>query len=428
MRRTLTASLVGVAAADHWAVIMAGSNTYGNYRHQADACHAYQIAKKNGVPESNIILLAYDDIANSSRNPFPGKIFNKPNGEDVYAGCKINYKGKDVTKDNFLKVLKGDTSAPGPVLKSTKNDRVFVYFADHGGVGILGVPTGAAGGYIHAQDVNNALNTLHSKGGFKELLFYIEACESGSIFQNLLKTPNVFAVTAANAHQPSYGFYCPPMDKVQGKSVGSCLGDEFSIRWLEDADVANFKSETVNQQVSKVTSEVKKSHVSKFGDSSRIGSEVIGDFEGAEVSRTMNVSLAKPADFSNSAVNSRDVEVHLAYYELHQAETIEERRAAETALAAVLSKRAAVDEKFAKIAMLATNGNKEKAQAMIDGAVASLDVDCHAKSLEIAANRCGAFNDYSMRHSRLFANLCKSLAVAQIDAAVKEVCGGEVVV
>ena len=71
MRRTLAASLVGVAAADQWAVIMAGSNTYGNYRHQADACHAYQIAKKNGVLESNIILLAYDDIAHNSDNPFP---------------------------------------------------------------------------------------------------------------------------------------------------------------------------------------------------------------------------------------------------------------------------------------------------------------------------------------------------------------------
>merc|ERR1712100_580153 len=213
-----------------------------------------------------------------------------------------------------------------------------------------------------------------------------------------------------------------------GKRIGSCLGDEFSIRWMEDADVANFKSETVNQQVSKVTSEVKKSHVSKFGDSSHIGSEVVGDFEGAEVSRTMNVSLVNTLEFSDSAVNSRDVEVHLAYYALHQAETIQERRAAEKALAAVLSKRAAVDEKFTKIAMVATNGDKEKAQAMIDGSVDSLNVDCHAQSLEIAANHCGAFNDYSMRHSRLFANLCEAVAVAQIKAAVKQVCGGEVVV
>jgi len=223
-------------AQHHWAVIMAGSNTYANYRHQADACHAYQIAKKNGIPESNIIMLAYDDIANNDENPFKGKIFNKPNGPDVYAGCNINYKGKDVTKANFIKVLTGDASASGPVLKSTASDKVFVYFADHGGVGILGVPNGAAGGYIHAADVNSALETMHSKGMYKELVFYVEACESGSIFNGLLKAPNVVAVTAANAAESSWGFYCPPLDKVNGKSIGSCLGDEFSIKWMEDSE------------------------------------------------------------------------------------------------------------------------------------------------------------------------------------------------
>lgn len=30
-----------VSAVDHWAVIVAGSNGFWNYRHQADACHAY---------------------------------------------------------------------------------------------------------------------------------------------------------------------------------------------------------------------------------------------------------------------------------------------------------------------------------------------------------------------------------------------------
>merc|ERR1711924_357733 len=124
-----------------------------------------------------------------------------------------------------------------------------------------------------------------------------------------------------------------------------------------------------------------------------------------------NVSAAKPLDFSNSAVNSRDIEVHLAYEGLRHAETIEGRRDAEKALASV-----------------AMNGDKKKAQAMIDGSVDSLNFDCHVQSLEIAAKRCGAFNDYSMRHSRLFANLCESVPVAQIENAVKQVCGGEVVV
>jgi legumain len=71
---------VSCAPSDHWAVLVAGSNTYGNYRHQADIFHAYQIMKKNGIPEDQIITLAYDDIANNRQNPFPGKVYNQPNG------------------------------------------------------------------------------------------------------------------------------------------------------------------------------------------------------------------------------------------------------------------------------------------------------------------------------------------------------------
>lgn len=32
----------------------------------------------NGIPRENIIHMAYDDIANSSQNPYPGQIFNAP--------------------------------------------------------------------------------------------------------------------------------------------------------------------------------------------------------------------------------------------------------------------------------------------------------------------------------------------------------------
>ena len=53
---------------------------------QADVCHAYQILKKGGLKDENIVVFMYDDIANSEDNPYPGKIFNKPKGPDVYHG------------------------------------------------------------------------------------------------------------------------------------------------------------------------------------------------------------------------------------------------------------------------------------------------------------------------------------------------------
>jgi len=84
----LTLCLIGLAACDNWAVLVAGSNTYANYRHQSDVFHAYQILKKNGFTQDRIITFAYDDIAQNIKNPIKGKVFNKPSnaaaGVDVY--------------------------------------------------------------------------------------------------------------------------------------------------------------------------------------------------------------------------------------------------------------------------------------------------------------------------------------------------------
>lgn len=67
-----------LATPTNWAVLVAGSYTWFNYRHQADVFHAYQMIINKGFDPKNIIVLAYDDIATDSRNPFPGKVFNKP--------------------------------------------------------------------------------------------------------------------------------------------------------------------------------------------------------------------------------------------------------------------------------------------------------------------------------------------------------------
>ena len=105
----LIALLLGVCSCANWAVLVAGSNTWFNYRHQADVFHAYQMLLQKNFDPSKIIVFAYDDIANNSRNPFPGQMFNKPSyndvGVNVYAGVKIDYKGSDVTPTMFLNVL-----------------------------------------------------------------------------------------------------------------------------------------------------------------------------------------------------------------------------------------------------------------------------------------------------------------------------------
>ncbi|KAA3673891.1 legumain [Paragonimus westermani] len=92
----------------NWAVLVAGSDGWWNYRHQSDVCHAYQLLTGLGIPRENIITFMYDDIANNRNNPYPGKIFNDYNHKDVYAGVQIDYKGSDVNPGMFMRVMKGD--------------------------------------------------------------------------------------------------------------------------------------------------------------------------------------------------------------------------------------------------------------------------------------------------------------------------------
>ena len=235
------------ANSDHWAVLVAGSNGFWNYRHQADICHSYQILKKNGIPESNIIVMSYDDVANDPENPIPGKLFNKPNGEDVYAGCNIDYKGDSVTPENFMAILKGDktkvTGGNGKVLGSNANSKVFINFADHGAPGLIAFPNE----YLYANDLNATINFMHSNNMYKEMVLYIEACESGSMFEGILANNiNVYAVTAANPDESSWGTYCPPDDMVNGVEINSCLGDLFSVNWMEDADATSPSKESLD--------------------------------------------------------------------------------------------------------------------------------------------------------------------------------------
>ena len=66
---------------------------------------------------------------------------------------------------------------------------------------------------------------------------------------------------------------------VNGKNIGSCLGDLFSVNWMEDTEAANISSETLEQQYETVLAKTTASPVQKFGDFSFM-SEPIGDFEG----------------------------------------------------------------------------------------------------------------------------------------------------
>ena len=295
MKLLLTLLLLAYISCDNYAVLVAGSDTYTNYRHQSDVFHHYHILVDRGINPDNIVLMAYDDIANHKKNPFPGMMFNHPDGNDVYAGVKIDYFGKDVTPENFLAVLTGDADAvtktdertTGKVLKSTSQDNVFIFFSDHGDDNIIAFPSK----YLYADELIDALKTMNMKRMYKELVFYLEACHSGSMFNKLLpNNMSIYTTTAANPNESSYAEYCSYEAKVNGTLIGSCLGDEYSCRFMEDIDSRpgdKLKDYTMQEQYEYLVDAVKGSHVMQYGDL-KIAQKSIYEFVNAQSKKVYN--------------------------------------------------------------------------------------------------------------------------------------------
>ena len=393
------------ASSDHWAVIMAGSNTYSNYRHQADSHHAVKIMLENGIPRENIIHLAYDDIAENYRNPFQGQLFNKPTaagtpGVNVYDKSEIDYSGRDVNKQNFFNVLLGDDSN-GPALKSDSNSKVFVYFVDHGGAGLICTPQGSSD-WIYADELDSVLQQMSDNGMFSELTFYLEACESGSMFPNLTDKENIYAMTASNATLSSWGAYCGSEATIDGTSIGSCLGDLFSINWMEDTEANDVSVETLEQQYETVVTKTTKSSVQKFGDFTFM-SEPIGDFEGtcdndATLTETL---LAKATHYYKQAINqqprsgemvdSRDHDLHVAYQRVLSEGSTE----AYEELQAELEHRQFIDRLFS-----------QHVEDFANAPEIPQDFDCLRVMVGGVEDLCGPFSAYSLKYVRKLANLC----------------------
>ncbi|OHT01175.1 hypothetical protein TRFO_32117 [Tritrichomonas foetus] len=183
---------LALVACDNWAVIFTGSSDYGNYRHTADSFYQYYLLVEGGIPKDHIILMNYNDWSYARYNPFPGQIFrNLEHDPNVYpGGDSIDYKECQVTAKNFYNVLKGDT-VNGRALQSNENDNVFVFFDDHGGDGVLGVPE-PCGFDIYADELAEALQYMYDNKMYKKLFFPITACYAGSVARVLDGIPNLY--------------------------------------------------------------------------------------------------------------------------------------------------------------------------------------------------------------------------------------------
>ncbi|XP_025192744.1 legumain-like [Melanaphis sacchari] len=401
-----------------WVVLVAGSDGWRNYRHQADICHAYQIIRRNGVPEENIITMMVDDIAYHEKNPTPGKIVNQPNGTDVYNGVVIDYKGEDVNSTNFLKIITGDKEAmqsigTGKVIEGGPKDKVFINFVDHGTTGLLGFPDD----YLYADQLNDALKTMYASASYKMMLLYIEACKSGSMFDGILRdNTNVLAVTAAGPRENSFGCYC----RNQSGPYNTCLGSLFSVTWMEDLDATVFESSakkrTVFNDFKEVRTNVTRSNVMVYGDF-KTGHEKLSAFIGYKNPNkhsSAKPKMTKTID-SKITVSSRDVyENSIQHKFANHKLSDSERRHLSTELRLNNEMRLIIDRTLWNIYSMVAKARPEIMSKVGDfdepnNLELSLDIfPCYRSILNKITESCFSLprNPYALDRLTIFANLC----------------------
>ncbi|PNF30184.1 Legumain [Cryptotermes secundus] len=404
-----------------WGLLVAGSSGYDNYRHQADVCHAYQILHKNGIPDENIIVMMYDDIAYNEMNPTRGIIVNQPNGSDVYKGVLKDYTGEAVNSTNFLKVLTGDAKGmrgigSGRVIKSGPSDHVFVNFVDHGAPGLLAFPRDE----LYADDLERALRKMAVKRQFARLVFYVEACESGSMFDSLLPDDlNIFVVTAADPHESSYACYYDSQRQT-------FLGDVFSVMWMQDSEKEDLLQESLHHQYEIVRTETNTSHVEEYGDLD-VGSMHVSEFLGYQISH-------KPKSFKtklppvNDAVPSHHVPIAILQHKLEAAVDPKEKQEIKFQLHRTLKYRHHMESIVSDILMLATGRDEDKVQELkVNGyKLSPKQFSCYKKLVSSFSEKCFKLSDnpHAFRQLYILANVCghEKVSMKSMMNAITKVC------
>ena len=183
----------------NYAVIVAASTGWHNYRHQADALDIYQMLKQSGYDDDHILLIMEGDILNDKYNLHKGEVRVSPDGENLYHDVVVDYRMSTLTPNDVSNILRGEVTERTPVvLNSTAKDNVFFFWSGHGNEGVF---------YLDHQNMTSQLmsNTLWEMFNrkFRKMFFVIEACYSGSVAEYCLGVPGLLMLTAANGSETS---------------------------------------------------------------------------------------------------------------------------------------------------------------------------------------------------------------------------------
>jgi len=185
-----------------WALLVAASSGWVNYRHQADVLQMYQILRQQGYDDDHIVLIMEDDIANNAQNPQKGVVQVRPNGENVYRDVVVDYRTSQLEPQDIQRILCGEKSERLPeVIGADSDDNVLLFWSGHGEPNQM-VWLDREEGFTQ-ELAQTTFKAMEEKKAYRKLLCLIEACYSGSVMSATEGIPGMLAITAANPTETS---------------------------------------------------------------------------------------------------------------------------------------------------------------------------------------------------------------------------------
>jgi ABC-type branched-subunit amino acid transport system substrate-binding protein len=245
-----------------WALLVAASFGWDNYRHQADMLAQYQRLRANGVPADHIVVVMADDLARNKRNKRPGTVINAVGGPNLYHDVQADYSPTRITADDLFDILQGRATPDTPkVLQSGPTDDVYLYMAGHGnqnglylGLGDVVPAQNQRYSVVSPAALQGAVDAMAAHHQYRRLLVTVEACEGGVLGEHL-DAPGALLLSAADPVEDS-------LSANYDASLDTWLADQFSYQYWTASAAATTSVSAVYQRV---YLDVDGSHPSAYG-------------------------------------------------------------------------------------------------------------------------------------------------------------------
>jgi len=246
------------------------------------------------------------------------------------------------------------------------------------------------------------------------------------MFEDILEEGlNIYATTASSASESSWATYCSPSDMINGTEVGSCLGDEYSVNWMEDSDADSGLRKSLQQQFENTKAVTKGSAVHQYGNMS-YKTKDIGQYQGnhSESAKLMKLAGKVVSLFKNLyeefygiarstihsvSINSRDVKLEY----LKRKSILLGTEEAKSAYAEELEHMQKVDEIF-------VNFNKNLNLSFGDS-YETINFECLKTNVETYKSVC-TWGEYDLKYVRNIAVACAKNTTQTVSEVIKSIC------